>query len=68
MRYTEEQISRILASADPDTAESIRSLLNLIGSLRTLAGSLQESARVIGGITDDMARSAEELKAAIDRI
>ena len=68
MRHTEEQISMALANADPVTAASIRARLNLIHSLESLATELRNSGQVIGGIIDDMSRSAEELKEAIDRI
>ena len=68
MKYTEEQISMMLAHADPVTAASIRARLQFIESLRVLTESLEESNRVIGGIVDDMCRSAEELKEAIDKL
>lgn len=68
MRYTEEQISMALAHADPVTAASIRARLILIHSLESLAAELRNSREVIGGITDDMVRSAAELKEALDRI
>lgn len=68
MKYTEEQISQLLTYADPVTAASIRARLILIHSLETLTTELRNSSEVIGGIIDDMSRSAAELKAAVDRL
>ena len=68
MKYTEEQISQLLDHADQETATLIRAQLNLMESMRVLTESLEESNRVIGGIVDDMARSADELKEAMDRL
>lgn len=68
MKYTEEQISMALANADPVTAASIRARLILIHSLESLTTELRNSSEVIGGIIDDMSRSAAELKEAIDKL
>ena len=68
MELTREQISRMLANADPDTAASIRARLQFIESLRMLTESLEESGRVIRGLVDDMSRSADELAEAINKL
>jgi len=68
MKYTEEQIAQVLANADPVTAASIRARLILIHSLETLTTELRNSNDVIGGIIDDMSRSANELKEAVDKL
>ena len=64
MRYTEEQISRMLVDADQDTVAVIRARLNLIGSLETLTGELRKSNRVFTEMTEAAAGMSE----ALDRI
>ena len=79
MKYTEEQISRMLENADSETAASILLKLNQIRSLtalrdelsesnrsmRHVLDELSESTRTIGGIVDDMNDAAARLSQAV---
>ena len=56
MEFTREQISQMLVNADPDTAALIRARLNLIESLRMLAGALDRSSEALREMTEAATR------------
>ena len=68
IKYTEEEITRLLAYADPGTAAAITARLKLIGALKALEISLREQREVIGGIVDDMKDSCDRLSEAVNKL
>ena len=56
MEFTREQISQMLADADPDTAALIRARLNMIESLRKLTGALDRSSEAMREMTEAATR------------
>lgn len=56
MEFTREQISQMLADAEPDTAALIRARLNLIESLRMLTGALDRSSEAMREMTEAATR------------
>ena len=61
MEFTREQISQMLADADPDTAALIRARLSLIESLRMLTSALDRSSEAMREMTEAAARMSEAL-------
>ena len=61
MEFTREQISMMLAHADPDTAALIRARLSLIESLRMLTSALDRSSEVMREMTEAATRMSEAL-------
>lgn len=56
MEFTREQISQMLADAEPDTAALIRARLNMIESLRMLTGALDRSSEAMREMTEAATR------------
>lgn len=63
MEFTREQISQMLADAEPDTAALIRARLNMIESLRMLTGALDRSSEAMREMTE----AATRISGALDR-
>lgn len=61
MEFTREQISMMLANADPDTAALIRARLKLIESLRKLTSAFDRSSEAMREMTEAAARMSEAL-------
>ena len=61
MELTREQISQMLAHADPDTAAIIRARLNLTESLRMLTGALDRTSEAMREMTEAATRMSEAL-------
>ena len=62
MEFTREQISMMLAHAEPDTAAIIRARLNQIESLRMLTGALDRSSEAMREMTEAATRMSEALE------
>lgn len=66
MKYTEEQISRMLENADPETAANILSRLSLIRSLTAMRDGLIESNQALTTLKDELSTSTRVISKAVD--